>query len=511
MKKILPILLIIAFYGGFTSCEKDVKPDPVDDRETFLEEEYENSLRDSVWYYYKLFSLWENYIPPVDVNKIDQVGYLRDNYTKYHATSEDVLTYLMSLTKSTTASAGNYDHYSFIDREGVVSGELGGGVVTDFGMYVFYLQTATSQEGNAELYIQMVDANSAADKEGLRRGDRIVSINGITSIDYLAQQNQDFVFLNTALSSPTITLKVVKAGGETLDCVLNSIGYNFDPVLDDEVLSLTDKMVGYLAFSAFNSVIDEDGNYTEMYQTFQEIFAKFENASIDELIVDLRYNGGGAVSTAEYLANKIVPVSKQGERMMTYKVNRYLEEWGWKNPGKEFAPVFFTKTNSLNLKRVYFLVTSSSASASELLINVLKPHMDVVVIGTYSWDETENRISDNTYGKPVGFFGYEIIDSRVELYVTSFQMFNSQNQGNYFEGLTPNLHVSEYSSFYDFGDPREAMLATALNHISGKVNPLSKLGTTVLSRATQRAIGKFKNDGRVQGMYKLKGDYKEKK
>ncbi|GGH05609.1 peptidase S41 [Sphingobacterium alkalisoli] len=507
MKKIATQILILAFLGTMLSCKKDSPPtlddDGIDKSTTYLSNENENKLRDSVWYYYKVLSLWEEYIPPRDINKIDEENYLRNNFTQYFERSENVLSYLMGLTKVDPSTGEPIDRYSFIDRQGVVSGELEGGVATDFGMYVFYLQTASSGN-NADLYVRMVDADSPADKAGIKRGDRIASINDHSDIDYESQKAQDFAFINTALSSSSMRLDLIKPDGSAEIVSINSTEYPFNPVVIDKVITQNGKKIGYLAFSSFISLVIENTEIpSTMHGIFEAVFQKFESQGIDELIVDLRYNGGGIVNTAEYLANKIVPASGNGKLMSTYKINRYLEA----DPDikKEFEDVYFAKSNALNLARVYFLVTSSSASASELLINSLKPYMNVQVIGTYAWKEDGTRISENTYGKPVGFFELNLLNKSLALYAASFQTFNAANEGDYFSGLVPTAHVSEFDNFYDFGDERESMLAIALGHINtGTYTSLSRSASiNVRNKRIRKGIMHLNDRNSVQGMFKF--------
>lgn len=463
--------LTVLFLGilAFVACKKDpvnpvVEPDSdgIDRSTTYLGSAHENNVRDSVWYYYKVLSLWEKNVPPGDLNKISEAGYIRKEYSQYFETGETVLDYLKGLTRS-SETATDYDRYSFLDRAGVVSGEIQNAVSTSFGMQVFYLQTERSGT-NADLYIRMVERNSPADVAGLQRGDRIVSMNGNANIDYNSQESESFRTVNSYLNGGTLTLSIAKVDGTVLDKTIVSGQYSVDPVLDNRVLEISGKKVGYLAFSSFVA-IENQGAKTAMYNRFEQIFADFESKGINELVVDLRYNGGGAVITAEYLADKIAPASVNGTVMYSYAVNDLIKSWGWLDEGGEFGPVHFAKQGSLQLSRVYFLVTSGTASASELLINVLRPHMQVYMVGTYRNAE-QGTIAEKTYGKPVGFFGLPIVDDNIELYVSSFKTYNSANQGDYFAGLTPNTNVWEFATFRNFGQVDESMLAAALNHIT---------------------------------------------
>jgi len=513
MNRVCTIILLVTATFFTIGCKKTILVNPekrtptsIDrpvDRPDYSQEEL---VKQSVFYYTKLFSLWTDAMPPQDMKYLDDKAVLQ-SYTKDYRDGEEVLNYLTSLTPPFMGKP--VDRYSFLDREGEVSNEIQEGVSSSYGLYVSYLQTSTSGD-NSDLYVQMVDKNSPAYVAGLRRGDRILSINGNTNIDYKTQKSQDFKMVDDAIYySKSVMLKVVSPAGVVKDAQLTSTLYNMDPILSSKVFEQNGKKIGYLAFSSFVSV-SEDGANTAMYAAFEQVFRSFELQNISELIVDIRYNGGGAVNTAEYLANCIAPASATGHRMLTYKVNATMESWGDTEKGAEFGPVDFSKKGTLNLGKVYFLVTRSTASASELLINVLKPYFgsNLLVIGGYGQDENGNRIAENTYGKPVGFFGYRIVDGKTDLFVTSFQMFNKDNYGEYFNGLVPDRNTSE-DYFKDFGDPQEGMIAEALTH--------SRTGNWVsptTSRAALASVNKAKNERnirvrfyenkrRVSGMYKF--------
>lgn len=521
----------------FISCkEDDGKFDlaryAFDKSKVYVDDSYENRLKDSVWYYYKYLSLWEPSITPkiADVGKMDSVDYLKNNYTKYFQSASDVLGYLMYLTKanvvgnSVKANAGSgnsygfyrdiisehkkgeskaYDWYSFLDRGGFITGAVQKGYISGYGMDLMYLQKGS--DDNADLFIRFVEKNSAAYKAGLRRGQQIISLDGDTKIDFNSQKKNNT--LNDYLYKSNLEVKYKTTSGviETVQITYTNNSFA-DAIYVDTVLTAESKKVAYIGISSFLStdawVIDK--GVGKSFQTrLREVFEKFSSQNVTDMVVDLRYNGGGSVLTAEYLSDVLAPSAASGQLMYTYKINAILEELGWDDPGDEFAPVYFSKKGSLNLSRIYFLVTDETASASELLINTLSPYMQVYMVGNFRADG-KNNIANNTYGKPVGFFPVEIVSSSNELYVTSFQMFNKSGFGNYFDGLKPNAHVWEFESFLDFGSQDETMLSAALGHIKTgvfkKTTPRSVSGKTNFER-------KFSQNGissrKIQGMYKF--------
>lgn len=482
MRKVLWMLLVLAGVSGVVGCKKDnpkVEPEPVPETVDVSDERY---LRDSTVYYMKLLSLWQEYLVPTNVNDILKEDVLYAISKKYK-TADEVLDYMTSLTPIDPTTNKPIDRYSFLDREGSVSDEIQNAIATSYGMYVFYLQTeeAFNDNKNAYLYVKMVDVNSPAYAAGIRRGDRIMSINGKTTYDYNTQNAENFKSINAALSSPSMTVKWRTPTSVDTEKLITSSQYSFDPILSHKVIDAGGKKVGYLAFSSFVN-IENKGVKTKMFSDFESIFSGFESSGVDQLIIDLRYNGGGAVNTAEYLADKIVPASADKKQMFYYKVNNVMDkDWGLTKEGEDFAPVLFNKKGSLNVTKVYFLVTKSTASASELLINVLKPYMNVQVIG-----------SEKTYGKPVGFFGFPTGKGKAmaEIYVTSFQMFNSAKSGDYFGGLALDKTTRE-DFLKDFGDPSEGFLAEAIYHI--KNNSYSTATKTAIASKDKLRVDKSSN------------------
>lgn len=377
----------------------------------------EGRLRDSVYFYTYYFYLWQDQLP---------TSYA----THQHRTADALLNALKNYTKN--GSGEVLDRYSFLDREGTINRELQEGILGSFGFDIRYLN-------ETELYVKKVDIGSPAYQAGIRRGWKITEINGRIDLSLASMEQDNYQFLFSAITAPQIALKLRPPSGNEVSISLYAATFNYKPIMKSAVLEAGSKKVGYFALDAFvsNQLIRAE---------LDGIMNSFHSAGVTELIMDLRYNGGGDVATANYITNLLAPISVNNTLMNSYVINNTLRMEGWDL--FLFYPTYFSKTNALELDRVYFLVTSGTASASELLINNLTPHMDVKIIG------------DNlTYGKPVGYFGWDIMG--VDLYAVSFQTLNSLGQGNYFDGLPPHKIVRDGLT-YDFGDPREWMTAEAL-------------------------------------------------
>ncbi|MGV3763245.1 S41 family peptidase [Parapedobacter sp.] len=392
----------------------------------------EDLLKDSVYFFTHGFYLWQADLP-------DWFGDIR-NHTRQYNSADAVLEALKGYALD---DRGNpYDRYSFLDRWGTVDAEIQQGYAGSFGFDVRY-------NNDTDLYVKKVDTGSPADQLGIRRGWQIMQVNGTSDLSLSSMEQDNFSFLFDALDASKISLVLRKPDGEEVAITMQRGNYQLQPIMSRRIYTVGGKRVGYFMFDMFVSTVDNRDNPTYVKNQLDELVEQFEAAGVTELIVDLRYNGGGAVATAEHLSNLLVPASVGDGLMYTNKVNsglvEFLRSYGVRI---DFSDVHFNKAKNLNLNRIYFLVTEGTASASELLINNLQPHMDVKLIGEHT-----------TYGKPVGFFNWNILG--VDLYAVSFQTFNSAGYGDYFSGM-PVDKVAIDDLTRDFGDAQEAMIAEAL-------------------------------------------------
>jgi hypothetical protein len=206
----------------------------------------------------------------------------------------------------------------------------------------------------------------------------------------------------------------------------------------DTVYNISSKTIGYMVLNSFL------GDTGKIYNDFQRVMSNFAVQNVSDIVIDLRYNGGGYISVQEKLADYLAPASANGNVMMSETYNDKHQNYN--------TTLYFRKTGPLNLNHILFIVTQSTASASELLINNLKPYMDVKLIGP-----------GNTDGKPVGFFPISAGDWYV--FPVSFRSANSNGEGGYFNGFTVNSVVADGLD-KNWGDPAEASLAKAIKYIT---------------------------------------------
>lgn len=304
----------------------------------------------------------------------------------------------------------------------------------DFGMGVFF-----NAEG--DLRVKSVERASPSGLTGIHRGWRITKINGSTNIT----TSNSSVIVDAVYNSTQSTFTFIKPDGSSVDITLTAAHYQEHPVYLDTVYTVNSKKTGYLVFNSFL------GDTTEIYSEFNRVFNKFASQNVSDVVIDLRYNGGGYVSVQEKLADYLVKSSANNNLMMK-------EQYNDKNSAYNYT-TNFKKFGSLNLNRIFFIVTSGTASASELLINNLKPYMDVKLIGP-----------TNTHGKPVGFFPIPVGDWYI--FPVSFRSTNASGNGNYFSGFAPDSKVNDGLT-KDWGDVTESCLASAIKYINSGAFRLS--------------------------------------
>jgi carboxyl-terminal processing protease len=409
------ILAFVAGLGIFSSCQKKLDATSPAIGSTATDTgSVTAKIKDSSLLYAKDLYLWYNQIPST---------FNAQNYADPNAIMEAIRAY--SNEPGFTAPVDRWSFaYKQTDWDNVSSG-----VSQDFGLGIFF-------RASDDLRVKSVESASPAGKAGIRRGWRITKINGSTSIT-TSDADINLIVKNVFQSNST-SFTFQKPDGTTTNITLNAATYQEHPVILDSVYTVANKKVGYFAFNSFL------GDTTEIYNNFQKIFNRFSQQSVQDVIIDLRYNGGGYVDVSEKLADYLGNASADGNLMMTQKYNDKYTRYN--------TSTTFHKLGLVNLNRVFFIVSNSTASASELLINNLKPYLDVKLVGP-----------SNTYGKPVGFFPVPVGDWYV--FPVSFRTTNKNGEGNYFNGLNVDSKVADGLD-KDWGDVNEACLASALKYIS---------------------------------------------
>ena len=398
----------------------------------------EDLLRDSVYLYTKEVYLWQDVIPAYDQFKPRQYK----GSTELES-AEKVMDAIRNLQP--------LDGFSFVTTQ-QQSGGLQTGEDQDFG---FFIKAASidivSPVDSVYWFVTYAYDQSSAGLGGVKRGWYISKING-ASIGY--DQNSVNILNNVFFGSvASANFEFKKPDGSTSALTLNKTSFTANAVLYRNVFDAGGKKVGYFVFNQFFG----QPSRNELAQ----LFTYFQSQNINELIIDLRYNPGGSVETQDTLTNLIAPLAANNQTMYKYIFNTTLQnnqhqlirkKLGYGNIFTSAAnSVNFKKAGNLNLSRIFAIVSGGSASASELLINNLKPYMDVKLIG------------DTTYGKPVGYFPIPIYD--YVIYPVSFKTVNSAGNADYYTGFAPDKLAPDGVD-KNWGNVEEPCLAAALKYIT---------------------------------------------
>jgi carboxyl-terminal processing protease len=388
--KLIIILISILITGSFllTSCEKEKIYPP-----SSTVEELHSLMNE--WY------LWKDSIS--DVNP--------DNYSK----ADELM---------------NAMRYSPRDKWSYISTEDEYAQYYEEGTYVGY-GFGHSPDPEGKVRITFVYEDSDLNDFGITRSWKINKINGVSidensAIGTLLGENELGVENTIEFESPTGTV-VSKTFSKKL--------VTMNTVSSQKVLTSGADKIGYFVFKSFIGPSN-----AELTETFSE----FKAQGVNELVVDLRYNGGGRMDVVTHLAGLIIPDNLNGELFLKYEHNIDRSD-----ENSEY--LFEQEIESLKLDKVYFITSKGSASASEAIINGLGPYLDVYIVG------------DDTYGKPVGMYSFASKVSDLVYVPISFQLVNSNDFGGYYSGLKADSYVDD-DLYNDFGS-EESTLKEVLYHI----------------------------------------------
>lgn len=319
------------------------------------------------------------------------------------------------------------------------------------------------------LYVRYVEPLSPAGAAGVNRGDRVMSINGRSAADIIAAD--DFSALTPDVAGQMLTL-VLRNGGVDRTVNIASAIFALSPVPRAQVVTTPfGRKLGYLVVKDMIS---------QANSPITSAFADFRAQGVSDVVIDLRYNGGGLVSVGNHIGSSVGGAFVAGQ---TYASLLYNDRRGPIN-NETFRFANPASTSALGVTRAFVLTGRRTCSASEQLINGLRgAGVDVVSIG------------ETTCGKPVGFLPKS--DGCGTTYsVVNFESVNARNEGRYFDGFDATCAVAEDFT-QPLGNPAEPLLATARTLVDGGACPVVTTRERPMSarRATQGA-----EPGERQGM-----------
>lgn len=320
------------------------------------------------------------------------------------------------------------------------------------GRYVgLGVQYATTNDGRVRIALTYPDSPARA--AGLRRGMELVGINGRT-LEEIAQDDSGASIDGPDEPGVTVVYDVIDPERGPARIELTKEWITLQTVLETSVLEVGERRVGYLYFSSFLGTSADE---------LRAAFGRLKEAGANELVLDLRYNGGGLLSAAAVLASLIGGPEQVGEPLSELRFNRqHTDDNG--------QLLFSEEPNALGLSRLAVIAGSGTASASELLVNGLRVYMPVALVGGL------------THGKPVGANTWEYCGEAIT--PITFHIVNAEGEGDYFDGMRANC-VAPDDLEHALGDPSEARLAAALDWLRDGTCPSS--GGRRLEPAVERA------------------------
>ena len=457
MKKIKFYLLALIIV--FNGCKKSGD----DEDPNIIRIETDLEISDFIWKGLNQYYYWQESV----VNLSDSKKENESDYAYYLSQNTNPETFFNSLLHPDDNFSWIVDDY--IELENMLQG-IDNSDGMEFGLYL------ECNDQNIFGFVRYVQKGSDAESKGVKRGMVFSDINGTR----LNRDNYRDLLYNQANNTYTVKFSQISynqnnqcaniiPGQEDITLVKSRIVKN--PIHISKIIEIQGQKVGYLMYNQFVGVVESEGkNYNS---ELNNVFSNFLSNGINDLVIDLRYNPGGRISTSINLAsmitgqfnNQVFAKERWNSKLMNY--------WDENSP-ESLLNRFTNKLSnnesifSLNLDRVFVLTSARTASASELLINGLDPYIDVIHIGDFTVGKNQGSITVYDY----------INDSRDKnpnhMYAMQPIVLKIGNVAGYTDfpnGLEPDIFIKE--SLLNpgvLGDIEEPLLKIAIDQISGNAS-----------------------------------------
>lgn len=413
-------------------------------------------VQNFIWRGLNELYLWQEKVPDLADNRFYNDGEYFHFMNQY--TPEDLFQKLLYRAPGSNAAAENgvVDQFSWIVSDYTTLEQQLQGTTKNNGVE-FGLSLVTSGSDQVIGYVRYIIPNSDASTKNIQRGEVFYAVNGTSlnlnnyrSLLFSADENYTLNFAD--LTYDTNGNPVITANGKSLDLTKTTLAEN--PILINKVITNGAHKIGYLMYNGFYPGYDSQLN---------DAFGYLKSEGVTDLVLDLRYNGGGSVATSARLASMITGqfTGQIFDELAYNSKKKYL------NQKYLFVSTLDGKAlNSLNLTTVYVLTTRSTASASELIINGLDPYINVIQIGDYTYGK--NVASVTLYDSP-SFTKTGLNPShKYAMQPIVAQSTNAVGFSDYLDGLTPEFLLKErIQTMGVLGNPSEPLLSTAIGKITG--------------------------------------------
>ncbi len=436
MKKI-PLLLIACVSLSMINCS--------DDLDDTIRPASNLEISQFIYRGLNFWSLYKEDVPDLANDRFESDGE-RDEFLSQFESPEATFDGLLSPN----------DRFSILREDFIELENALSGIRRSTGMR-FALFNDPSGNGNVFGVVRFVIDNSPAQDAGVQRGMIFTGIDGVqlTNVSDLgAIFAQDSFTINLADYDETTEIFTLN----DTDITLAQVELSINPVHTARTLTVDGQQIGYLHYTGFTNEFDEQLN---------NVFAQFQADGITDLVLDLRYNGGGSIETANDLSTMITgQFNGQLFIKQTYNEDR--------NPDNEFDRLFNSNIgsgnsgasiNSLNLTKVYVITTGNTASASELILSGLDPYIEVVQVGTTTSGKFEGSFL--LYDSP-NFRRTDDINPnhRYVMLPLVLRSVNANGLTDYFDGFTPDIQIAEnFANLGQLGVQGEPLLDAVIDEI----------------------------------------------
>lgn len=450
---------VLAFFGGLFlsfSCSNDDGSGIRLSISSLQTTEQGLDTNDFIWKAMNFWYFWQPNVKDLGDNRFEN----DQEYTEFLKSESNSETFLRKLLFED-------DRFTFWNEDYEVLLNSLSGVSKSNGLQFFIIDLTADDTDNLFGFIRNVVPGSTAAEAGLERGDIFYGVNGqvLTQDNYTNLLFDDSSSYALNMGEADVTNRLVNQTEEeiTLSKIEN---FQEDPIRLATTLDINGQKIGYLMYRQFNRNFNSELN---------EVFGQFVANGVTDLVLDMRYNGGGSVNTSRLLASMIYGTNTEELYVRQRWNDRQQERFSDDQLEDFFANQVSSgeKLNSLNLSRVFVLGTNRTASASELVMNGLDPYIEVIHVGTTTRGKNEFSISlvDDPSNNYIYSSSREANINPNNSWIVQPLVGRNENAVGFFDytaGFSPDIEIAEdVFNLGTFGDPNEPLLARAIEEITG--------------------------------------------
>jgi C-terminal processing protease CtpA/Prc len=454
------ISIFIIFSLLLIGCKKESDEDP-----NIAKLENDLEISDFIWKGLNYYYYWQESVINLADSKLDNLS----NYSFYLSQNPNPENFFNSLKHPDDRFSWISDDYEELENylQGI---DYSDGM--EFGLFL------ECNDQNVFGFVRYVHKDTDADINGIKRGYFFNAVNGtiLNKDNYGDLLFDDNVLTNTfgfADLNYDENNQCASLISNNTNITLNKSRLVKNPIHISKTIDINQKKIGYLMYNQFLGNVESEN--IDYHIELNSVFGSFKSEGINELVIDLRYNPGGRISTSINLAsmitgqfnNQIFAKEKWNSKLMDY--------WDEKNPdnliNRFVDNMDGVSINSLNLNKVYILTTSRTASASELLINGLDPYIDVIHIGDYTVGKNQGSITVYDW---INDQGEKNPNHKYAMQPIVLKIGNVAGYTDFPNGLVPDYEIKEsIRTAGELGNKNEQLLKIAIDHIFGNVQFIS--------------------------------------